>query len=116
MPINGALYSRSGVTIGSTEYSIVNGSTTIATATTECVAQLWVDCANMAAGDEYEIAVQEKVRSGGTQRRTVLASLVGAQGEPWIGPPLQLAHGWDYTIKKISGTDRAFDATIRAVT
>jgi hypothetical protein len=70
----------------------------------------------MAAGDEYEVALQEKVISGGTQRRSVLANLIGAQSEPFISPTFLLGEGWDFTLKKIAGSDRAFSWSIRAVT
>ena len=116
MGLNAALYTISASTVGSTEYSIVNDSTTIATDTTACVASLWVDAANMAAGDEFEIAMREKVIAGGTQRRIVLGCLVGAQAAPFVTGPFELAVGWDFTIQKIAGTDRAFDAAVRAVT
>lgn len=110
------LYSQSGVTIGATEYSLVNNSTSIASLTTVAYAFLMISSTDMLAGDEYEIAVQEKVISGGTQRRIVVASLVGPQVQPSIMPALPLMWGWDWTAKKISGTDRTFEWSIRAIT
>ncbi len=119
MTINVALYSKgsSGSTIGASEYSLTNDSTSIATKTDTGFVTLLLDCANMAAGDEFEIAKQEKAVSGGTQRRTILSNLVGAQ-TPIIfeTPPFFVGVGWDITVKKIAGTDRAFTWTIRSVT
>lgn len=115
MALNVALYTLSAVTIGATEYSIVNNSTTIATVSTPYVIQVVAYSSAMAAGDEFEIALQEKLLSGGTQRRIVLANLVGAQSEPFWTDSYFVGVGWDVTLKKIAGTDRAWDASIRSV-
>lgn len=115
MALNAALYTLSAVTVGATEVSVTAGGTTIQTKTDNVVCQLWVDCANMAAGDEFEIAVYEKCLSGGTQRRCVLANLVGAQSSIlFVTGAFHLAIGWDFAIKKIAGTDRAFTASVRS--
>lgn len=117
MALNNVLFEEaSGSTIGTTEYSLTNDSTTIAAQTQAAVISIWIDCVNMAAGDEYEIAVHEKVVTGGTARRTVLANLVGAQPDPYVFNALQVGIGWDVTMDKLAGTDRSFTWTIRAVT
>lgn len=117
MALNNALFEEAtGSTISTTEYSLTNDSTTIAAQTTDAVISVWIDCANMAAGDEYEVAVHEKVATGTTARRTVLANLVGAQPGPFSVHGLQVGNGWDVTMDKIAGTDRSFTWSIRAVT
>ena len=117
MALNTALYEEAtGSTISTTEYSLVNDSTSIAAITTDAVISIWIDAVNMAAGDEFEVALQEKVVTGGTQRRTILGSLVGVQAAPWMLHSVQVGMGWDVTLKKLAGTDRAFTWTIRAVT
>jgi hypothetical protein len=61
----------------------------------------------LSAGDVYQFSVYEKVLSGGTQRlvyRCYFAS--GSENRRRICPALMLMHGWDMTLKKISGTDR----------
>ncbi len=110
------LYTDSGTTISTTEYSLTNDSTTIATQTTDAVIQIWIDFNAMAAGDEYEIALRETVRASGTQRRMVLGNVVGAQADPWVSPVFQVMIGWDVTLTKIAGTDRSIEWTIRGVT
>lgn len=115
MALNVALFTGSAVTISATEFSLINSSTSIAANTTVCVATLFLDVNNMAAGDEYEIALQEKAISGGTQRRLLLADLVGLQNDPlFVMGPFILGVGWDFTVKKIAGTDRAFTWSIRS--
>lgn len=116
MTISAAVYAFTA-TVSTTEYSCTANSTSIQTRTTPGVYQLAVDgIANMVAGDEYEIAVQEKVISGGTQRRTVLGVLNGPQGEIWYSAPLTLGVGWDFTLKRLAGADRSLSWSVRGVT
>lgn len=112
----GEPFTGNAVTVGSTELSLTNSTTTIATQTTDCVVSLWLDCTNMTAADEFEVALYEKVISAGTQRKIVLASILGAQPWPFLTGCFQLHHGWDFSLKKIAGTDRAFTWSIRNVT
>jgi len=103
--------------IGTSTYSAVNNSTTIAADTTKGVYLLTLDpVANLAKGDRFLVQYLEKVReSGGTQRVIFSATIAQAQSENWMFPALPLGHGWDITIKKLAGTDRAFDLCVRKV-
>lgn len=105
-----------GVTVGASELSILSGTTSLQNNTTAGIYQLWVDPQTMAKGDIFDITIYEKVLSGGTKRSVMRQRLQGAQGQPLVFPPVPLLNGWDMTIQKISGTDRAFDASVRAVT
>jgi hypothetical protein len=111
-------YTLSAVTVGATELSIPNGGTTLQTLTTAGQYQLFVDgVANMAKADEYTVRIYEKVEgTGGTKRQIFKASLMDVQTSMFVSPVFHLRNGWDMTIQKISGTDRAFDASIRRVT
>ncbi len=109
-------YNASASTVGATEKFLTNNSTSASPVTTDGFYQLFVDPVNVAAGDEFECAVLEKCISGGTQRRLIIARFVGAQDALFISPAFLLLHGWDFSLKKIAGTDRAFDWSIRAVT
>lgn len=102
-------------TVGVTELSLVSGTTTLQSVATPAVIQLFIDTANMAAGDEYEIDIKDKVISGGTQRSLYLATLDGKQSGPFVTASLILYHGWDITLTKITGTDRSFSWSIRKV-
>ena len=109
-------YELDGVTVGTTELSVVSGTTTLSTITTAGVYQLWVDPGNMAKGDEVSIRAYEKVEAtGGTKKVFAQWSLLGVQSEVFVTPTFILINGWDFTITKIAGTDRAFDASIRKV-
>jgi hypothetical protein len=116
MALNLALFSQSAQTISSTEYSLTNNSTTIATQTTPAIISIWLDVNNLAAGDEYALVLRETAVSGGTQRAMTIASLIGVQGDPlFVTAGYQIGVGWDVTLKKIAGTDRAFSWSIRSI-
>jgi hypothetical protein len=115
MPISEP-YELDGVTVGATELSIVSGTTTLQTITDDGVYQLWVDAGNMAKGDEYRIRIYEKVEgTGGTKKVVFVATLADVQSEIFVTPTLILINGWDMTLQKIAGSDRAFDASIRKI-
>jgi hypothetical protein len=102
-----------GSTIGTTEYSLVNDSTTIASDTTDGAFALDLDVGAMVAGDEYEVALYEKGHDSDTAVRFVLATLVGViPGGKFTTPPFTLGNGWDFTVKKILGTDRSIGWSI----
>jgi hypothetical protein len=84
--------------------------------TADGVYQCFVDISALAAGDVFEFRVYEKVLSSGSQRAIMSARFAGAQSMGgWVSPSLILMHGWDMTMKKISGTDRGIDWSIRSV-
>ena len=105
----------SAVTVGATELSVVSGTTTLATDTTDGVFQLWLDASNMAKGDEFSVRLYEKVLSGSTKTTFSRWTLLGVQDEIFVTPTFVLMNGWDMTIQKIAGTDRAFSASVRQV-
>lgn len=115
MPISEP-YELDGVTVGATELSIVSGTTALQTITDDGIYQLWIDAGNMAKADEYKIRLYEKVEgTGGAKKVFQTITLLGVQSEIFVSPTYLLIHGWDMTIQKIAGTDRAFDASIRKV-
>lgn len=110
------LYEMDGVTVGSSELSIVSGTTSLQTVTTVGVYQLWVDASAMLKGDSFVVRIYEKVEAtGGTKRVAMTWVLSGAQATNFVSPSLVLMHGWDMTLQKAGGTDRAFDASIRRI-
>jgi len=109
-------YELDGVTVGASELSIVSGTTSLQTITDDGVYQLWIDAGNMAKADEFKVRIYEKVEgTGGTKKVVAAWTLLGVQSEVFVTPTLILINGWDMTIQKIAGTDRAFDASIRKV-
>lgn len=102
--------------IGTTEYSLVNNSTSIASETNDGVYQVFLDLNALTATEVYEFKVYEKVTSSATQRIVYQVRMSGVQSAPnWVSPSLLLLHGWDATLDKISGTDRTILWSIRRV-
>lgn len=106
--------SLNAVTIGTTEYGIINAGTGLGTSNTAGIYQLILDANNMASGDVFRVRYYEKCLSGGTQRCIFEAFLYDAQTEMFVGPAVMLLHGWEMSLTKIAGTDRAMTASIRA--
>lgn len=106
-----------------TEWSMADTSTangeafsTATPLTDDGVYQLFLDLNDMVAGDELQLRVYEKCRSGDTQRIIYQCNLIGAQSPPtWVSPSLILMHGWDMTADVIAGTNITVLWSIRRV-
>jgi len=110
-----ALYENSA-SISTTEYSLTNNSTSLATKTDDGVFQCFLNLTNMAAGDQYELKVYEKVTSAGSQIMLHRAVFTGAQSPVGYAlPSLILMHGWDISLKRLAGSDRTIFWSIRQV-
>lgn len=98
--------------VDTTEWSIADVSTangeaysTATPLTTDGIYQVFLDVSDMVAGDQLQIRIYEKVRSGDTQRVVYEAILTGVQAQPiWASPSLILLHGWDVTLDALAGT------------
>lgn len=108
MPVTIAAYENSA-TIGTTEWSIVSNSSGPDAAVVVGAYQAFIDCNALAAGDVFELRVYETVATAaGTQRLVFKATIANAQAQPvFVSPTLMLGVGWDMTLVKIAGTDRA---------
>jgi len=104
-----------GVTVGTGELSIISGTTTLQSNTSPGFYQLCLDPAGaaLAKGDYFKWRIREKVLSGSTQRVVFSGILSQAHTNNVIVPGLILMHGFDFTLQKLAGTDRAWDATVR---
>jgi len=99
--------------ITGTEYSCPNASTTLTPITDQGTVQVFLDLGDMVAGDQLEIKIKEKVRSGGTQRTIYSAILTGTMADNWVSPALVLMYGWDVTLKTLAGTSITVEWSIR---
>mgnify|MGYP001344895261 CR=1 FL=1 len=93
--------------VGVTEWSLATDTSydTGDAQTTDGVFQVWLDLSDMIAGDQLQIRIYEKVRSGDTQRVVEEWILTGAQSKPiWVSPSLIMMHGWDVTADALAGT------------
>lgn len=103
-------------TVSTTEHSLTTDTSGPDVETSDGVYQCFLDLSALAAGDEFEFKVYEKVISSSTQRLAYSVMFKGAQAAPvWASPSLILLHGWDMTLDKIAGTDRNIDWSIRKI-
>jgi hypothetical protein len=104
-------------TISTTEYSLTNNSTTLAAQTTDAQIDIVIDFSAMTATEQYEIAIYEKVRAADSQMLAFpKATLTGAQPSAFVFLSPTLLHGWDVSVKKVTGTDRTIKWSIRSIT
>lgn len=91
--------------VSTTEHSLTTDTSGPDADTTDGIFQLVLDVSDMVVGDELQIRLYEKCRSGDTQRIAGQWTLTGAQAHPlWISPTVILLHGWDFTLDAIAGT------------
>lgn len=98
------LYSGTEAVAG-TEWSGTTDTSGPDSDTTDGCFQVFADVSDMIAGDQLQIRIYEKCRSGDTQRAVYESILTGAQSQPiFVSPALILMHGWDVTFKALAGT------------
>lgn len=93
--------------IGTTEHSLATDTSydTGDAQTSDGYLTAVLDVNDMVAGDQLQIRIYEKCRSGDTQRIVYEAILTGAQAQPiWISPAIPVMHGWDVTCDALAGT------------
>lgn len=105
-------------TISASEVSLLSASTTLQSNTTDGILQVYLELNNFTDTEVYEFKIKEKVTSASTQRVVHYETLAFDPGtsENYVSPPIIVMHGWDATLKKLSGTDRAIAWSIRLVT
>lgn len=106
------------VTITNTETSLAvdGGSTTLQTLTAEGLYQLFLSGkASMVKGDEFTLRFYEKAEANAAKEIFLTAILSDAQSEMLVSPEFHLGAGWDITLQRTAGSDRAFYWTIRRV-
>lgn len=113
----GIAFVSDSATISTTEYSLPADTTSgVPTSQTDdCLLQVWLDFDAMVAGDEYRIRFYEKINAG-TQRTVIDTRVAGDQATPWVSPALLVGDGWDVTVTRIAGADRAIAWSLRKVT
>jgi len=106
----------SSASISTTERFLASDSTTATYQTTDGVYQCFLDLNALAAGDIFQVKVYEKVASGGTARVVMIDNVTGPLDSPhYATPSLILLHGWEFSLVKITGTDRSIEWSIRQI-
>lgn len=105
---------QGSATIGTTEYFLASDSTTATYQTTDCILQVYLDLGAMATGDEYLFKIYEKV--DGTNAEVIYTcSFLGAQSQMFVTPAFIVGVGWEVSLDKIAGTDRAIPWTLAKI-
>lgn len=110
-------YASGTETVSTTEWSLTTDTAGPDAQTDDGMYQAVLDLNALAKGDVFVFKVYEKVLAASTQRVVWQAFFANAQSEPnWVSPGLILLHGWDFTLLKTAGTDRAIDFSVRRIT
>lgn len=76
--------------------------------------QAWIDISALQSGDQYEWKLYEKVIGSGTQRIVASGLFMGPTEPVFVFPAFMVRHGWDFTLKKLAGTDRSISWSLRS--
>lgn len=96
--------------ITTTEYFLASDSTTKTSQTDDAMVQLWCGDTNIAASDVFEIKIYEKINAVEFSR--VLGYLT-VDEKQFTSPAFFLGDGWEFSLKKITGTNRTINWSLR---
>jgi len=103
-------------TIGTTEFSLPNNSTSLASINVSGVYQTFLNLRSLTPEESYKFLIKEKVTTSGAQQVLYERIFDGVHNYLDPMPAQPLFHGWDQTIQKLTGTDRFISWSIRQVT
>jgi hypothetical protein len=93
--------------IDAAEFSLPNGSTTLAPQTTATKLEAWIDASAVLAGDQVRVQILDRV-NGGSQLVAWEGFITGATPQAYVLPVLDLNEGWDVRVKMVIGSARTF--------
>jgi hypothetical protein len=103
-------------TVSTTEWSLTSDTAGPDAETGDGIYQVFLDLSALANGDTFRFRAYEKAQSTDTQRVFLEYTFAHAQNTPnWVSDSFILMHGWDFTLIKLTGTDRAITWSIRKV-
>jgi hypothetical protein len=93
-------------TVSTTEFSLINGSTTSADLTSTGVWQPMVDFTNLDDGTVYQLKIKDRFTTGGPQVTIHSDYIAHAQGSaPGMAfPALNLGNGMDISLTLVTGS------------
>ncbi len=112
MPIDLTYATGSAVTVSTTPISLTGGTSTIQAKTDSGLFEVYLDASNVTDADLFEMRLHEKTVAAGSQIITAVGLLTGADDLRVVQLGI-LGAGWDVSLVKLSGTDRAFTWSVR---
>jgi hypothetical protein len=104
--------STGSASIGSSEVSLISGTTTLQASTTAGDVEAWIDLSNMTFGDTYQVRVVEKVNGGTAANAYIFFPKDVQVGLRRVGP-LRVGEGWDVRLKLTAGSARTVNWSLR---
>jgi len=97
------------VNTSGSQTAVIDTEHVLATVTAANTLQLIVDVANMVNGDELELRIYGKARTGDAERQAYFATFANAQSNDLLESlPIVSPHHAKFTLTQTSGTGRAF--------
>jgi hypothetical protein len=93
-------------TVSTTEFSLINGSTTSADLTSTGIYQLGIDWTNLDDGSVYQVKFKDRFTTGGSQITFWAPTIANAQGtdDGQMFPAFTMGNGMDITLTLITGS------------
>ena len=102
-------------TIGTTEYFLASDSTTATYQTSKCAVQLFLDLSALTVTETYVLTWYEKVNAG-TARAFSTTTFTGVQTPAhYVSLSYVVGEGFEVSLDKTAGTDRAIAWSIRTL-
>lgn len=115
MPLSLTYKSGNAATITDTETSLAvdGGSTSLQTITDKGFYTLLLRSTAVTKGDEFRLKVYEKASTGASKAVILDVTLSDSLPSQYMIPQLVLGLGWDMTLQRTGGSNRAFSWSIR---
>jgi hypothetical protein len=93
-------------TVSTTEFSLINGSTTSADLTSTGVWQPVIDWTNLDNGTVYELKWKDRITTGGPQVTVHYETIAHAQGNApgYAMPAVTMGNGMDLSLTLVTGS------------
>ena len=106
------VYEFDSVTVGTTELSLVSGTTTLQSVDGFAHRDLLIVGDSLTVNDLFEVRIYGSPTNTHVQVQNGVAIPLRGPNATLILPFIRIAYKFDMTIKKVSGTDRAFSWSI----
>ncbi len=108
-------FTDDSATISTTEFFLASDSTSATYQTTKCAVQLFLDLSALTASETYVLRWYQKVNAG-TARVFSTTTFTGVQSPAnYASLSFVVGDGWEASLQKTAGTDRAIAWSLRTI-